>query len=109
MSESFQLRLTQPQADSLEELVRVTGLGKSEHIRRAVDYYLAGWRRDAAKSVQQPAPADPVKTPVRLGRPAPVSSQHDAAGLTVVIKDAGVLPAGPSRGDARNPVKVVRR
>ncbi len=71
-SESFQLRLTQPQMQRLAEVTRVTGLGKAEHIRRAVDYYLAGWRQ--AQPQPEPAPATPEASPAKSQPPAPVSS-----------------------------------
>lgn len=46
LSESFQLRLTAPQKAGLEEISRVTDLGKAELIRRAVDNYLEVFRRE---------------------------------------------------------------
>jgi hypothetical protein len=76
-SESFQLRLTQPQMQRLAEVTRVTGLGKAEHIRRAVDYYLAGWRKESQTSELQPQ-SEPVRapaTPLVEPTPAPVSSR----------------------------------
>jgi len=78
MAESFQMRLTQPQADRLAEVSRVTGLGKAEHIRRAVDYYLAGWRETAQHSAGKPQPQPepvrvPATSPLAQAEPAPVS------------------------------------
>ena len=91
-SESFQLRLTQPQMQRLAEVTRVTGLGKAEHIRRAVDYYLAGWRnagetsdpgqvanrrKESQTSELQPQ-SEPVRapaTPLVEPTPAPVGAE----------------------------------
>jgi hypothetical protein len=96
-SESFQLRLTKPQMDRLTEVMRVTGLGKAEHIRRAVDYYLAGWR-DAA-------PPEPVRvpatSPLAQAEPAPVSTPKTD------LRQGVPVSQGQDTPDRR--VKVARR
>jgi len=74
-TESFQLRLTQPQMQRLTEVMHATGLGKAEHIRRAVDYYLAGWRPAPSQAMpaapDAPARAAPAASPVSQ-QPVPV-------------------------------------
>jgi len=95
-SESFQLRLTKPQMARLTEVMHATGLGKAEHIRRAVDYYLAGWRnagetsdpgqvanrrQEAHPPEVQPQSGEPVRappTPLVEPKSAPVPSRSSA-------------------------------
>ena len=89
-SESFQLRLTKPQMARLNEVMHATGLGKAEHIRRAVDYYLAGWRQNAQPSQEpareQPAPLaeTPAPVPVSASK-APVYRAQDMLGQRVKV------------------------
>jgi len=101
-SESFQLRLTKPQMDRLTEVMRVTGLGKAEHIRRAVDYYLAGWRGTADISAEKPQPQP---EPVRVPANSPLAQAEPAP---VVQKRAQSDRSGAARGREQS-VKVARR
>jgi len=97
-TESFQLRLTQPQMQRLTEVMHATGLGKAEHIRRAVDYYLAGWR--PAPSQAMPAAPD---APARA---APAASPVSQQPVPVV---AITTDSGPILSNDRRLPKIARR
>jgi hypothetical protein len=84
-TESFQLRLTQPQMQRLTEVMHATGLGKAEHIRRAVDYYLAGWR-PAPHVSTGPGQAMPA-APDAPARAAPAASPVSQQPVPVVAKN----------------------
>ena len=41
-----QIRITEQQNEALAEICEETGLRPSEHIRRALDEYIAKWRKE---------------------------------------------------------------
>ncbi len=51
-----QIQFTQQQIEQLEDLKRQTGLNRTEHVRRAVDYYILQIREHGNKSTMIPWP-----------------------------------------------------